>query len=181
MKNRIYLGVLIWLIICSLLDLFWVVPFSGLLSILAIAGGIFLVFKMFLETHNKYSQVLSGSGVILSVYWAICCIAIAAGFSSIFMDLARQNSQHFNGLIDGVSAFYFSVNTFATVGIGDIHPLTKIAKLLVSLEIMSAIMVLPIIVSSTVAWIINRRMELQNEVSGPEDSKSIKTILSRVK
>lgn len=156
-------------------------PLSGVISVLAIAGGIFLIFKLFLDTRNKNSDVLNCSGTVLSLFWATCCVAITAGFSCIFMDLVRQAPSHFNGIIDGISAFYFSVNTFATVGFGEIHPLSSIAKLLVALEIMVAVVVLPVIVGISVAWVIDQRIGLQRQMPTDENKKGKLVSLSRVK
>lgn len=50
--------------------------------------------------------------------------------------LHRLDATSFSGRVEGpVDCFYFSVVTFATVGYGDIYPVTPIARLLTLSEI----------------------------------------------
>ncbi|MEQ8683302.1 MAG: ion channel [Cyclobacteriaceae bacterium] len=53
-----------------------------------------------------------------------------------------------NPIVMGFDFFYFSVVTFATIGYGDIVPMTIEAKLLVLFEILSSFIMITFVVSS---------------------------------
>ena len=126
--RRILFGILIGSIVYSLFNLFIDVPFSPMFSLLAIIGGVILIFILFTDSHQIESEIIQGPGRVLIIYWVMSFISITAGFSSIYLELVRQNSNNFVGIMDGISAMYFSVNTFATVGFGDIYPISTVAS-----------------------------------------------------
>jgi len=177
--RRILFGILIGITVYSLFNLFIEVPFSAIFSSLAIIGGVALIFVLFI--HQIEAERIQAPGMILIRYWVMSFISITAGFSSIYLELVRQNPNHFAGIIDGISAIYFSINTFATVGFGDIYPISTVAKFLVMSEIFIAIIVLPITIGTSVAWIINHKIKQQGKESIHELEKSKQKQLSRIK
>lgn len=154
--RRILFKSLIGFTIYSLFNLIVEVPFSTLFSSLAIIGGIVLIFALFIDTKQIESETISNMGVVLIICWAMSLISIMAGFASVYLELIRQSPKHFAGIIDGISAIYFSVGTFATVGFGDIYPLSSIAKFLVMIQMGIAIIVLPITIGASVAYKIKK-------------------------
>ena len=179
--RRILFGILIGITVYSLFNLFIEVPFSAMFSSLAIIGGVALIFVLFANTHQIEAEIIQAPGMLLIRYWLMSFISITAGFSSIYLELVRQNPNHFAGIIDGISAIYFSINTFATVGFGDIYPISTVAKFLVMSEILIAIIVLPITIGTSVAWIINHKIKQQGKESIHELEKSKQKQLSRIK
>lgn len=179
--SRIPLGILIGITVYSLLNLFIDVPFSAIFSALAIIGGVVLIFLLFANSHHIESEIIQSSGMGLLIYWALSFISIMAGFSGIYLELVRQSPNHFVGIVDGISAIYFSVNTFATVGFGDIYPMSAAAKVLVMSEILIAVIVLPITIGTSVACIINHKIKQHGKESIPKLEKSKPGQLSRIK
>ena len=58
------------------------------------------------------------------------------GFALAYLYVSHAKPQSFTtGKLDVLSSVYFSVTTIATVGYGDIAPATKLARLLVMVEI----------------------------------------------
>jgi hypothetical protein len=53
--------------------------------------------------------------------------------------------------------------TFATVGFGDIYPVSVTAKLLVMSEIGAAVVLLPITIGTSIAQVITRRLKTPDQ------------------
>jgi hypothetical protein len=72
---------------------------------------------------------------------------IIAGYSGVFVALSHLRCKAFcPPLTNYVDSFYFSLGTFATVGYGDIKPVSHAARGLVSSEIVSAMACMVILV-----------------------------------
>jgi hypothetical protein len=76
----------------------------------------------------------SKSRVLLDVVLSVLSFII--GFAFLYFELSDRDSQAFSLNLSPVSAFYFSVVTFSTVGFGDITPKSNVAMLLVSGQIL---------------------------------------------
>ena len=178
-KSPVFLvGILIGIAACSLLNLFIKVPLSIPIAILAITGGAALVVVLFVKIQNATVDTKSTLGFM--AYWIMSFMSISTGFSSIYMELVRQNKDSFHGIIDGLSALFFSIDTFATVGYGEIFPISLTAKMLVMSEIMVSIVLLPVVIATSLAWIINQK-QVQKQEAGISGNINDKKYLSRIK
>ncbi|MEN6388783.1 MAG: ion channel [Syntrophomonas sp.] len=180
-QGHVWGGILIGVTVISLLNLLINIPFSAVFASLAIISGITLIFASFSDTFRITSKIIKEPEMSLIGCWVMSFVSITVGFSSIYLDLVRHNPHHFSGIIDGISALYFSVNTFATVGFGDIYPVSSIAKFLVTGEIFIAIIVLPLTIGTSIAWIINYKIEQQNKASIHDLEQAKQRRLSRIK
>lgn len=99
--------------------------------------------------HNSYSfyRCLSSFAIII--------VLLILSFSLDYVCLTDCNAQSFEGIEEGSSLVYrflefnyFSVVTFATIGFGDIVPVTLGAKLLVMLEISASFFMVVFILSN---------------------------------
>ncbi len=66
-------------------------------------------------------------------------------FSSVYILLAEAQPHSFNTSLDKVGAIYFTITVFATVGFGDIIPVTSTARVLVSIQMLFDLAVLGIL------------------------------------
>lgn len=110
--------------------------------------------------------------------------AIIFGFSSLYSELVRQDPSHFSGLDPGFLTIYFAFVTFSTVGFGDIHAVSLIARAAVTSEIAIAMFFSLVVLSTTLSWItayerqqheefIKQRVQsLQGLSVPPDDSAS---------
>lgn len=164
----------------SFSNLFMNIPLATPTACLSIIGGVALIIMAFAETQKGNAETVISPVWGLIVYEIMSFISITLGFSSIYLELARQNAQNFFGLYDGMSAFYFSLVTFATVGYGDIYPFTMHAKFWVMSEIWFSIVLIPVVIATSIAWIINQK-QLREQGDSFISPSSGKNILRRIK
>jgi hypothetical protein len=67
-------------------------------------------------------------------------------FASVAVQLEAQVSGSYSEPLDKVDAFYFAVTTLATVGYGDITPVTTTARLVVTLQMLGNLVLLGVAV-----------------------------------
>jgi hypothetical protein len=67
-------------------------------------------------------------------------------FASLYLSLAATYAGSFTQPLDHTGSLYFTVTVFATVGFGDITPLTALARLLTSVQMMLDLVVLGAVV-----------------------------------
>lgn len=91
---------------------------------------------------------------VLLVFLGLSFFSVILGFSSFYAELFRQNSSNFIGFQEGFIAIYFSIVTFSTVGYGDIHPVSILARTAVICEILIAMFFSLIALSITLSWVI---------------------------
>ena len=101
---------------------------------IATAGISFYVYNVLIATNG---HPLNG---FLPVSGAIATLILY--YAAVYNWVYRMNPKSFTGDIDGnplneiVTFIYFSITTFATAGMGDMAPITKTAKILVSLQVL---------------------------------------------
>jgi voltage-gated potassium channel len=67
-------------------------------------------------------------------------------FAVVYLVLDRQHPASFSERLDHVSALYFAITVFATVGFGDITPTTSQTRLVVSLQMLLNLIVIGVVV-----------------------------------
>jgi CDP-diglyceride synthetase len=67
-------------------------------------------------------------------------------FAIVYLVLAQPPGQNFSERLDRVSALYFTITVFATVGFGDITATSQGAQLVVSLQMLLDLVVLGVVV-----------------------------------
>ncbi|MGC1245493.1 MAG: potassium channel family protein [Spirulinaceae cyanobacterium] len=88
-------------------------------------------------------------------------LTVIVGFSSLYAEMFRSNPEHFWGLKDGLLSIYFSVITFSTVGYGDIHPVSLLAKTVVMAEVFIAMFFSLVALSITLSWVASHEKQKQ--------------------
>jgi voltage-gated potassium channel len=92
--------------------------------------------------------ILSASYPLLraveSVVTAILVFVIV--FSLVYLDLAQINPGYFTERLDHVSALYFTVTVLTTVGFGDIAAKTDLSRAVVTIQMLSDLIFLAIVI-----------------------------------
>ncbi|MCK4395191.1 two pore domain potassium channel family protein [candidate division WOR-3 bacterium] len=187
------------LMIYSLLNILHPVPLGLIISMASTIGGIALIVLVFLETikgagsqiQTEYKQGKSysrrfkfvpslNSALLLLKYFGIGVLGIILGFSGIYISLFRTNPMHFYGSLNGISAFYFTISTFVTVGIGDIYATSLLSRAIVSLEMVVSLFLMTIILATLISWVtISERKRLEARLRKRELSMQMTETLLR--
>jgi voltage-gated potassium channel len=67
-------------------------------------------------------------------------------FSLVYLSMSQTNSQMFSAPLDHITALYFTVVVFSTVGFGDIVAKTDSARLIVTIQILLDIVFIGVVV-----------------------------------
>ncbi|MEC8428037.1 MAG: ion channel [Pseudomonadota bacterium] len=101
----------------------------------------------FIERLQRVPMLVDRVLAVFMVY-----ISVASIFAAIYRYLSLWTDNAFNQPIAStLDAFYFSVVTMTTLGYGDIHPVSNLAKGLVIVEVLSGVMLLAIMVGVAIS------------------------------
>lgn len=84
------------------------------------------------------------------------------GFSLTYLALAEANPSSFSEPLGKVSAVYFTVTVLATVGFGDITATTDLTRAVVTLQMLSGITLLGVLVRYVIGLASNRARNIRN-------------------
>ena len=156
-----------------LVHLYWKTPISHLVVLLPY---IFIIFKLIRYSHSfqLIGRVLGAIKNELITAYTACGIII--GFAAILMYYIERNAQPtvFSNIGQG---FWWAIETFTTVGYGDIYPITPLGKLLGSLMSLVGIGMIAIptgLISSSFINIIQ-----QDRREAPPSEKPIEKYVAR--
>jgi hypothetical protein len=175
-RQRVSIAAAALLVVCSLdamNSILWPDRMVGIaLSMAGIGSGlglvVLLVTEVFLGAGTELEVEIVRGGALVREYkfmpsiyrlpfvlalLAVGFFAIVFGFSSLYAELVRLNPAHFSGLDDGFLSIYFALVTFSTVGFGDIHPVSMMARGAVTCEIAIAMFFSLVALSTTLSWI----------------------------
>lgn len=102
---------------------------SGIIDVLLVEDGVAAIFM-----YRKYQVGVS--------FIAKMALTIVFGFACIHFSISQTNSRTYNLPLSVLDSIYFSVVTFATVGYGDIYPVTPAAKIACMSEIATGELIL---------------------------------------
>ena len=110
---------------------------------LGVAAAVFLAVLLFeIRGITKARHPMLQAGVAMAVVIPLFLIF----FAWIYLNLSNSNARNFAGVLTHVSALYFTVTVFSTVGFGDITPHTDLARLMVTIQMVADLAVIAIVV-----------------------------------
>ena len=140
----VHSGVRITLAVVAMFVLYAIVPdahTSGSRAIVELVLGL-IAFVVFLawQIRRILSATYPGLQAVEALALALAVLIVVFAFT--YLSLSRANPGNFSEKLDHVSAVYFTVVTFGTVGFGDIVPKTDTTRLLVTVQIVLDLIVL---------------------------------------
>jgi len=127
------------LLFAAMLGLYYSFPFdaghtnSGTWIHLGIGLGLFALTAFVVARkvwNSQLPQLRAIEGLAVAFPRFICV------YAGIYLGLSHQNPAAFSEVLTHTSSLYFTIVTFGTVGFGDIRPLTDIARLVVTSQIL---------------------------------------------
>jgi hypothetical protein len=138
-RGGVHLGAWVWVgTVIALVVTGWFTLFGSARVATAIVGGLsFLIILVVISTIA--ANVRSSAGVDVSTVLGVLCIylLLALLFASLHQFLAVFQANYLGGVTGTPTAsdlLYFSVITMATVGFGDITPVSEIARAVTVVE-----------------------------------------------
>jgi ACR3 family arsenite efflux pump ArsB len=115
----------------------------GVMARLGVAIAIFvavLVFEIRGITRAKHPMLRAG------VAMAVVIPLFLIFFAWIYLNMSGSDPATFHGAMSRMTALYFTVTVFSTVGFGDITPHTDLARMVVTFQMIADLVVIAIVV-----------------------------------
>jgi voltage-gated potassium channel len=117
-------------------------PHAGIGLRLAVGLALFVaVLTLELGLISRHAQPMLRAAVALATIIPLFLVL----FSWIYLTMARSNPASFATPLDRIGALYFTVTVFSTVGFGDITAKTDTARLVVTIQMISDMLVIAVI------------------------------------
>jgi hypothetical protein len=152
------------LTVTALVALYYLLPLDRWhepMTVFAIAGGLLAVVglgalqvRAILRARYPAVQAVEALAVAVPLF----LLLFAAGYS--LMSSASPGA--FTEPLDRTDAIYFTVTVFATVGFGDIAPVTKSARVVVTLQMVGDLLVLGVLLQAIVGAVKLGRARRRN-------------------
>lgn len=111
--------------------------------------------------RSAYPWLRASQGAVLSV--ALLLLPFAAAYS----ELSQADSSAFTQPLTRLDAAYFVVTVFATVGFGDVAPVSEPARILVMVQMLADLILLGVIVKVLIGA-AQRRRDALRPAGGPD-------------
>ena len=137
------------LLFSAVIYLYYVFPFGGG-SLNAAAwirlsfGLAFFALTTFLVARKVWNSKHPQLGAVEAL--AVAFPRFICVYAGVYLGLSHQNPAAFNEVLTHTSSLYFTVVTFGTVGFGDIRPVTDVARLVVTSQILVDVLFIALVV-----------------------------------
>jgi voltage-gated potassium channel len=129
-------------VLAIILSLFFLVPVEGFnadnpagawirLGAVAFVFLISLALQLQMILTADVPQVRAAEAVVESILLFLCLFAL------LYTSMSITDSASFSEPLSKVDALYFTTSTFATVGFGDITPVSRLARAVVSVQMIA--------------------------------------------
>jgi len=137
------------LLFSAVIYLYYVFPFGGgtLNSAAWIRlgiGFIFFALTTYLVARKVWNAKHPQLGAVEAL--AVAFPRFICVYAGVYLGLSHQNPAAFSEVLTHTSSLYFTVVTFGTVGFGDIRPVTDLARLVVTSQIVVDVLFVAFIV-----------------------------------
>jgi hypothetical protein len=94
---------------------------------------------------------------------AVTVTVIVVAFAACYLNLSQHDPAAFSEELGRISALYFTMTTIATIGYGDIHPVSNQARVVVMVQIVANVVVLGAAVRLIIAMARHRVMTTRRD------------------
>jgi hypothetical protein len=137
------------LLFSAVIYLYYVFPFGGgtmnstawIRLVLGIAFFGLTVFLVARKVWNAKHPQLGAVEALAVAFPRFICV-----YAGVYLGLSHQNPAAFSEVLTHTSSLYFTVVTFGTVGFGDIRPVTDLARLVVTSQILIDVLFIAFVV-----------------------------------
>ncbi len=156
------------LTVTVLVCLYYLLPVDQVLrpwTVAVFAGGLAVVVllvvgevRMILRSPFPAWQGVQALALILPLFLLL--------FADVYYVLGHSRPGAFGSALSRTDALYFTVTVFATVGFGDITPVSAAARVLVTLQMVADLIVLSVVLRVIVTAVQQRRSSTKDEPRG---------------
>jgi hypothetical protein len=133
----------------------WATGWLFLLALLLFAGLMAVELRGILRSDQPRLRAIRALGLALPLLLVV--------FASTYCTIAGQQSEAFSEPLSRTDGIYFTVTVFATVGFGDITPVSELARVLVTIQMLVGLVAVGLIaklVLGAVQVAVARRAEM---------------------
>jgi hypothetical protein len=158
----------------ALVVLYAALPLDGSLSAY---GGLLLAVGLVAFALTATWQIRSILAARYPVLQAIEALAIVIPlflltFAAIYYGLDQSDSHAFTQPVSKVDAVYFTVTVFATVGFGDIAPVSQTARIIATVQMLTDLVVLGVLLR-VIIGAVQRTRQHRTESSAETEAPSV--------
>ena len=137
------------LLFSAVIYLYYVFPFGGgtmnsAAWIRLALGFLFFALTVFLVARKVWNAKHPQLGAVEAL--AVAFPRFICVYAGVYLGLSHQYPAAFSEVLTHTSSLYFTVVTFGTVGFGDIRPVTDVARLVVTSQILVDVLFVAFIV-----------------------------------
>jgi len=104
-------------------------------------------------------QRIKAKHVILGLFRSLAFTPLVLAFGAVYYGLSILNTHSFSSELSVLDSIYFSVITVATVGYGEITPLSNTAKILTIFEVLFGFLYMLFIITIFLSVFLKRQMD----------------------
>jgi len=179
-------------VVISILDLIWAFPVP--VSAITVACCELLLVLLLVETvtltgekqesefrmGNEYSRELVFHPSIRSVTFLTAILLLGTlgmtlGFAGMHYWLYRQGTGNYSARLDVFSSVYYSIVTFATIGYGDILPMSSLARIVTTIQILLSWSSTALVLSVIIPWITTNHQQRIARLLSRQESRMNRT------
>ena len=145
----------VWMVLFGVYYLAPVSTFEGLnVLLILVAGSVLFVIVVVWQVRQIGRATIPVVRAVVTLGMVIPFFLLL--FASFYLSLAATFGGSFSQRLDHTDSLYFTVTVFATVGFGDITPVTALARLTTSAQMMLDLVVLGAVVRIVIFTARNR-------------------------
>jgi len=121
-----------------------------------VAACVFVFYSLLKAWAYLWSPSAQKNPGIVAAQVLSSAVAIEGCFALGYFILSSRVPDAFNSILTRIDSAYFAVSTATTTGLGDIHPVTQAARLLVTGQMVVSLFLVVIAVGTALTRLLNR-------------------------